>query len=345
MVEINLTRLKATQIYWNEAPDRVISRHADNSTVIITDQRIFNIYRSLLEPYDPIIFVPESEAAKTWETIVEVAERLTQDSYGRDVFLVGFGGGSVSDFTGFLASIYKRGVRFGLIPTTLLAQVDASLGGKNGINLKNYKNMLGCFKNPDFLLINADLSFTQEPSQWIDGFAEIIKHALIGDLDFLNWLEDNRESLLSKNPDMIQECVRRAAEIKLHIVEEDPFDHGVRKKLNFGHTLAHAIEKELKISHGKAVAIGMKYESQWSRRQGFLSAEETARIDRLLSDFKLLDHDKDISPNQWIPMMLRDKKAGREYIDVLMLHSLGKSEIHRFSHQEFVSLVESCADE
>ena len=234
--------------------------------------------RGIVEPWGcPVHWVEASEQQKTLATVERLVAELLALEAGRDTMLVGVGGGIVTDITGFTASVYKRGVPFGLVPTTLLAQVDAAVGGKNGVNFDRYKNMVGTFRQPAFVYIDTAFLETLPPRELRCGAAEMLKTFLLADP---RAYEEAVALFSGPTPGQVPDrLVRRAAEIKLSLVEEDPEDHGVRQLLNLGHTFGHAIEKcSTQYAHGEAVAIGIAMAARLACGQGLLPAETAKRI-------------------------------------------------------------------
>ena len=242
----------------------------------------------------------------------------------RSWFILGIGGGIVCDVAGFLASIYMRGVRFGFVPTTLLAQVDASVGGKNGVNLDGYKNMLGVFNQPEFVLCDPEYISSLEEEDLACGLAEVIKHAAIADLDLFSFLEVNQQAVLAREPQALQRLVLDSVRIKAGVVSQDEKESGLRRVLNFGHTLGHALEKVTGISHGRAVSQGMVAAAELSVRKGFLSAADCARLTALLSAYNL-PTELQTEPGYLIQALARDKKREGDDVHFVLLQELGQA--------------------
>lgn len=242
-------------------------------SVIIADD--FFRGRDLFEGC-PTLWVHACEEEKTFATVERLIGELLALEAGRDTMIIGVGGGITTDLAGFVASIYKRGVPFGLVPTTLLAQVDASIGGKNGVNFNGFKNMAGCFRQPEFVYIDTSLLATLPPRALRCGAAEMLKTFLIADA------ESYAEAVAvfsEKEPRVPERLVRRAGEIKARLVAEDPLDHGVRRLLNLGHTFGHAIEKcSSALQHGEAVAVGIVMAARMACEKGLLDEADAARI-------------------------------------------------------------------
>lgn len=290
---------------------------------IITDENVMLHYQHQLKPWR-VITVPAGEASKSLETIDDIVRQLIALDAGRDALIVGIGGGVVTDITGFVAGIYKRGVRCGFVPTTILAMVDAAIGGKNGVDIGEFKNMIGLIRQPEFLLYDYALLRTLPEEEWISGWAEVIKHACIHDAAMFALLEQHVLADFQQDKVLLQELVSRNALLKAGIVQLDEHEQGDRKLLNFGHTLAHAIENVYQLPHGHAVAIGMVFAAQLSERQtGFTS---TQRIITLLERYGLpvtLDYDRDHA----LRLMQADKKRAGSMIQYILLEAIGSAVI------------------
>lgn len=263
----------------------------------------------------PTIWIHACEGEKTLATAERIIGALIELEADRDTMLIGVGGGVTTDLAGFVASVYKRGVPFGLVPTTLLAQVDAAIGGKNGVNFDRFKNMVGCFRQPEFVYIDTGLLATLPPRALRCGAAEMLKTFLIADADsYAEAVEVFREP----QPQVPVRLVRRAAEIKSRLVAEDPLDRGVRRLLNLGHTFGHAIEKcTSDLQHGEAVAVGIVMAARLACEKGLL---DEATADRIRSDFASagLPVTSPVPEEQLRQAMRQDKKrSGTKEVFVL----------------------------
>lgn len=239
--------------------------------------------------------------------------------------------------TGYVASIYMRGIRFGFVPTTLLAMVDASIGGKNGIDVGLYKNMVGVIRQPAFILHDMIFLNTLPPSEWENGFAEIIKHACIKDAKMFKELERNNFLSYQKRKKAICELVQRNAILKTKVVQLDEFETGDRKLLNFGHSLGHALENQYELSHGQAIAIGMVYACHLSeQRAGFT---ETPRVVQLLEKYNLPTYAK-FNRKKAIEVLQKDKKKVRDEMSFVLLHKIGKGIIRKIPMAELKNSLE-----
>lgn len=305
--------------------DEVNNFYKDKKMFIITDKNVKNLYGNNFPPGE-IIEIGTGEEIKTVETASDIYEKLLYFEADRSCFITGIGGGIVCDITGFIASTYMRGISFGFIPTTLLAQVDASIGGKNGVNFKKYKNIIGLFKQPEFVVCNINFLKTLPLIELLCGFAEVIKHAAIKDLSYFEYLEENLDNILSLREIEIQKVISRSISIKTDIVNSDEIESCERKNLNFGHTFGHAIEKFSGLPHGQAVSAGMVFANNLSLSMGILPVKEAERFKNLLTRFNLpveLELNKEII----FDAIKRDKKRNSDTIDFVLLEKIGSSKI------------------
>ncbi|MGI6117925.1 MAG: 3-dehydroquinate synthase [Bilifractor sp.] len=233
--------------------------------------------------------IPAGEEHKNLSEIERIYEKLKKSRLDRKDMLVALGGGVVGDMTGFAAATYLRGIRFVQIPTTLLAEVDSSVGGKTGVDFDQYKNMVGAFYQPVLVYMNTDVLSTLSAVQFASGMAEVIKSALIRDASFLDWLEDNRTAVQNRDHEALARLIRCCCRIKAGVVEEDPKENGLRAILNFGHTIGHAVEKlsAFILPHGHSVAIGMNAALYLCEKRGRISHEDCERIRSLMNAYEL----------------------------------------------------------
>ena len=272
------------------------------------------------------IVLPDGEAHKDWQTLNAVFDTLIEKRCGRDTTLVALGGGVIGDLAGFAAATYQRGVSYIQVPTTLLSQVDSSVGGKTAINHPLGKNMIGAFHQPRLVLADMDTLKTLPGRELRSGLAEVIKHGLIRDAEFFAWLEENIERLLARDAEASAHAVRRSIEIKADIVAQDERESGLRRVLNFGHTFGHAIETGLGYGawlHGEAVAAGMVMATDLSRQLGYLSDADAIRIRSLLQRAGLPTAAKGIAPARMQQLMSVDKKVKEGRIHFVLLERLG----------------------
>lgn len=286
-------------------------------------------YQTLLEAADKTVAVcllPDGEQYKTLEVLGQIFDALMQARFNRDCTVIALGGGVVGDMAGFAAASFQRGVDFLQIPTTLLAQVDSSVGGKTGVNHPLGKNMIGAFKQPVAVVCDLATLDTLPPREFAAGVAEIIKYALIRDVPFLTWLEENMPRLVAREDAVVTEAVYRACQHKAEIVARDELEHGERALLNLGHTFGHAIETAQGYGtylHGEAVAIGMLMAADLSQRLGWLSAAEVQRIRRVLVAAQLPVDVPAMSPAEFLELMQHDKKVKAGQLRLILLQGLG----------------------
>jgi 3-dehydroquinate synthase len=294
-------------------------------SVVVTDQHIFDLHQDKFKGWDTIV-LDAGEKYKVQSTIDSIILQLVHIGADRQTTLIGVGGGVVTDIVGYAASVFMRGIPFGFVPTSLLAMVDASIGGKNGIDVGLYKNMVGTINQPSFVLYDASFLETLPEKEWRNGFAEIIKHACIKDAQLFVQLERSSLADYKANPGLLQDLIKRNVLIKTSVVQEDEFEKGERRLLNFGHTLAHAIETQYDLMHGEAVAIGMVFASRLS--QMHLKFEGHSRLLSLVEQYSLpatIDFDKD----KVFEVLKSDKKKESDFMNFVLLQELGKATIEK----------------
>lgn len=297
--------------------------------VIITDTNVRRHYQKDF-PSCEVIEIGNGEQVKNLDSVKKICLRLMDMEADRSSFIVGIGGGVVCDMAGFVASTYMRGIRFGFVSTTLLSQVDASVGGKNGVNLAGYKNMVGVFNQPEFVICDINLLKTLPEKELLSGFAEIVKHAAIGDPLLFSYLEQNYKKGLLLDTGVIKKLVSDSIVIKSSIINRDEREKGERRKLNFGHTFGHAIEKTIGISHGEAVSAGMVIASELSREMGYLAPKEAKKIESLLKKLKLPVRFQ-IDPESVLDALRKDKKRSGSAINFVLLRAIGRAVVEKVS--------------
>jgi len=300
--------------------------------VIITDVNVGHLY-PLESMASDVITIGTGEEIKTLDTVRDIYAHLVSSEADRSAFIVGIGGGIVCDITGFVASTFLRGVRFGFVATTLLAQVDASVGGKNGVNFKGYKNMVGLFHQPEFVICDPELLKTLPQKEIFCGLAEIVKHAAIADADLFEYLEKHAEDILALDRQAIQKLVRVSVRIKSSIVSRDETEKGERRLLNFGHTFGHAIEKVTGVAHGEAVSMGMVIASALSVKKSLLSAQEDQRLRVVLQNLKLPTR-LEAQPQKILDAITQDKKRAGDRIHFVLLNGIGGARVDQLGLQE-----------
>lgn len=274
------------------------------------------------------VILPDGESYKNWETLNLVFDALLKHRCERKTPLIALGGGVIGDLTGFAAAIYLRGVPFIQLPTTLLAQVDSSVGGKTGINHPLGKNMIGAFYQPQLVLADSSTLTTLPDRELRAGLAEVIKYGLIYDANFFDWLEQNITRLLARDADAINHAIRRSCEIKAEIVSLDERESGLRALLNLGHTFGHAIENAMGYGtwlHGEAVAAGTIMAANLSRRLRQISQQEVERIESLFRQAELPVRGPRIDPERYLESMQLDKKVEGGAIRFILLKRIGEA--------------------
>ncbi len=292
------------------------------------------------------IVVEDGETAKEWRTLDQVFDRLLAARCGRDSVIVALGGGVVGDLAGFAAAVYQRGIPFLQVPTTLLAQVDSSVGGKTAINHPRGKNMIGAFHQPLAVVTDIATLDSLPERELAAGLAEVIKHGLILDASFTEWLERNLEALRRRDHAALAYAVRKCCALKAEVVAKDERETGLRAILNFGHTFGHAIEAAAGYGrwlHGEAVAAGMVMASELSLREGLLSASQVARVRELVARAGLPVQGPPIAAQSLLEWMQVDKKASRGRMRFVLLPRIGAAEIRDdLDEQVILEAIRSC---
>lgn len=331
-------RDETCEIFLNRPLREISGLVNGRQAVIITDENVQSLHGARFPDW-PVIVTRSGEDHKTIDALNAIYARLIELEVDRSFFIIGIGGGIVCDMAGFAASTYMRGLPFGFVPTTLLAQADASIGGKNGVNFSGYKNMVGLFNQPRFVLHDFETLHTLPPAELACGFAEIIKHAAIADAGYFEYLLEHCSDLLALDSEALEHVVRRSIEIKSAIVEADEREQGLRRKLNFGHTFAHAFEKTTELTHGQAVAVGMLWAGGLSVKRHMLGKDALQALSALIDAFRLplqVDTDK----ASIVSAMRKDKKRDGESIHFVLLKDIGQAEIVEIPSSELEAIVD-----
>lgn len=313
-------------VYLGSAEELLPSLLADEHVVLVTDAAVRSHYPSLCDRY-PTILIGQGEANKTLATVETIHRSLLELGADRRSFLLAVGGGIVTDVAGFAAATYMRGIDFGFVSTTLLGQVDASVGGKNGVNVGGYKNMAGTFTQPRFVVCDPSMLATLPEREFRAGLAEVVKAAVIGDSVLFDRLEGVSFAELRSNTALLSEVVRAAIGVKATIVERDERESGERRLLNLGHTVAHAIEKcSSAMNHGEAVAVGMALVADFGVREGWLSLSDRNRMCALLSrlGFTL---ESPVAVDVLLTEMGKDKKSAGDHLHLVVPRAIGRCEV------------------
>jgi 3-dehydroquinate synthase len=306
-------------------------------TAVVTNETVAPLYADkVVKTLESIgqkvklIILPDGEAFKTWEVLQKIFDGLLENSADRKTTLLALGGGVIGDMTGFAAACYMRGIKFIQVPTTLLSQVDSSVGGKTGINHPLGKNMVGAFHQPQAVIADLDTLKTLPAEELAAGLAEVIKHGAIADAEFLSWIEKNQDALNKCDPAAMEHAVCRSCEIKSQVVAQDEKEGGIRAILNFGHTFGHAIEAGMGYGawlHGQAVGCGMVMAADLSVRVGLLSEAEASRLKKIIEALHLPTQPPKLGVDRFMELMSVDKKAEGGEVRYILLNGLGQAKI------------------
>ncbi|MEM5717362.1 3-dehydroquinate synthase [Proteus mirabilis] len=294
------------------------------------------------------VILPDGEQYKSLTVMNDVFTALLEKNHNRDTTLLALGGGVIGDLTGFAAASYQRGVRFIQVPTTLLSQVDSSVGGKTAVNHPLGKNMIGAFYQPASVVIDLDCLATLPPRELSSGLAEVIKYGIILDKDFFIWLENNIDKLIALEPKAMAYCIRRCCELKAQVVAADEKEtSGLRALLNLGHTYGHAIEAHMGYGvwlHGEAVAAGMVMAAKTAQDLGQFTQAETQRVIQLLKKANLpVNGPDEMQPEDYLPHMMRDKKVSAGKLHLVLPKGIGQSELRAdISREQVYKAITSC---
>ena len=316
--------------------EKLYRKHISSKRVaLITNEQIADLYLKeishTLSSFDlKTLVLPDGETEKNLNTVEKTVEFLSDNGLDRDSTVIAFGGGVVGDITGFVASSYMRGIKFLQVPTTLLAQVDSSVGGKTGVNIKQGKNLIGAFYQPTAVISDTRFLNTLETRRLSEGLAEVIKYGLIYDSVFFEWLRENTNKILDIDPETMIQLIERCCQIKAAVVSQDEKEGSIRAILNFGHTFGHAIESLTdysSFSHGEAVAIGMIMAANLSQYMGMVSSNDVENIRKSIDAFNLPTNKPNLDSNKFLEAMKRDKKSQDGEIRLILLESIGKAMI------------------
>ena len=308
----------------------------EKNSVIITDENVFRKHQKRFKNRKVIVLQP-GEEQKTQATVDSIIAQLIMMEADRKTTLIGVGGGVITDITGYTASVYMRGIKFGFVPTTLLSMVDASIGGKNGVDVGVYKNLVGTIRQPSFILHDLVFLNSLPQSEWINGFAEIIKHACIKDATMFRELETNSLKKYQDSKVLVCKLIQRNAILKTKVVQQDEFEKGDRKLLNFGHTLGHALENQYELAHGQAISIGMTYACNISKQiTGF---KETERVVSVLEKYGLPTYTK-FDKQKVFNVLRMDKKRERKEISYVLLEKIGKGVIKTILLEQLEKIIQ-----
>jgi 3-dehydroquinate synthase len=338
-MQLRINKAETTEVVFDFSLELFADLKLNFSKVVfVVDARVYKLHRSKFLPQWQIILVEANEDEKSWARAEAVIEKLAEYQLDKKGLLVGVGGGVITDLVGFVASIYMRGVAFAFVPTTLLAAVDAAIGGKNGVNMGLVKNLIGTITQPNYLLYDAAFFRTLPTDELANGFAEVIKYACILDADLFDLLSQHSLRDFESAPSLMLKLIKTSLQHKARVVEADPLDNGLRRILNFGHTMGHAIEKNYQLKHGFAVAIGMVFAAKLSEAYLGLPTAETQKIIDLLTRYQLPTH-LDWDKHQLLNLLAFDKKKDNQHLHFILLKQIGQAQITPIPMAELALLI------
>jgi 3-dehydroquinate synthase len=304
-------------------------------SIFLVDENVFAQHEKRFKGWKTIV-IKSGEENKNQTTVDSIIQQLIELNADRKTILIGVGGGVITDITGYVASVFMRGIKFGFVPTTILAMVDASIGGKNGIDVGVYKNMVGTINQPAFILHDLIFLNTLPETEWQNGFAEIIKHACIKDASMFKELEANSLKKYQLKKTLLCNLIQHNALLKTKVVIKDEFETGDRKLLNFGHTFGHAIENTYKLPHGYAVSIGMVVACMISEQ--YQNFKDTNRVVELIKKYGLPVHQA-FDAEKVLQVMQSDKKKVKDVMNYVLLKKIGKAVIEPIAISEIENII------
>jgi 3-dehydroquinate synthase len=331
-----------SEILVGENWQSVTSLLPENGVAIITDDNVRHLYGNRF-PKVPLFAVTPGEGSKKMDVVERLAKKLLEAGIDRTGFILAVGGGVVCDLAGFLASIYMRGIRCGYVSTSLLSQVDASTGGKNGVNLGGSKNMLGIIRQPEFVICDPAMLLSLPEEEYLSGLTELIKTAIIGDKNLFDLIERSHSEIMDRNCDLLTVLITKSVTFKASVVSEDEKETGLRRILNFGHTYGHAVEMQKSVKHGFAVASGMELATDFSFEKGLISTGERDRIINLLNRFGLIET-HNIPDDQIDQLILHDKKKTGTDIHFVFTEGIGKAIVKKVPAIEVIDFYKRFRD-
>ena len=327
-----------SRIYIGRADELLQQLLPAGRVIVISDSNLDRTHHEMITPFDHIL-IGQGEQAKSLATLDEIYRKLIEMGADRTSFILGIGGGIVTDVAGFVASTYMRGIKFGFVTTTLLGAVDASVGGKNGVNVGGFKNMVGTFSQPQFVVCDASLLATLPSREFRAGLAEVIKTAILGDAELFALLERTSFEALRKDAALLEEVITRCMKVKASVVAEDEREGGRRRILNLGHTIAHAIEKSSnKLNHGEAVAVGLYHITHSALAQGLISECDAGRISALIEQYGFVT-ESPAERKQLLKAIEGDKKRSGDSLHLIYPTAIGKVTDHVISFDKLGELL------
>lgn len=333
----NIGVTSSSSVYFGKTDALLKQLLPEGRVIVISDSNIDRTHHELLTRYEHIL-IGQGEQAKSLTTLDDIYRKLIDMGADRHTFILGIGGGIVTDVAGFAASTYMRGVKFGFVTTTLLGAVDASVGGKNGVNIGGFKNMVGTFSQPQFVVCDASLLATLPKREFRAGLAEVIKTAILGDAELFDILEQASFDILCSDATLLEEVITRCVRVKASVVAEDEREGGRRRILNLGHTIAHAIEKSSsKFSHGEAVAIGLYHITKSALAENMIAEKDAHRILSLVEQYGF-ETALPVDRNQLLKAVEGDKKRSGNSLHLIFPTAIGAVEDKVLSYNELSSV-------
>lgn len=318
--------------------EQINNYHTKEKIVILTDKTVFGLHKNKFEGY-VVITIDGTEKNKTQKTIDEIINQLLEKDIDKSYMLVGVGGGVVTDMAGYVASIFKRGIKLGLVPTTILGMTDAAIGGKNGVNVGIYKNMVGTTYRAQFILYDFSFLQTLPKAEWVNGFAEIIKHACIKDVAMFEELIKNNIDFYYDNKIATAILIEKNVALKTAVIVCDEHETGERYELNFGHTFGHAIENLYKMPHGSAISIGMIMAAKISEEVNNFESDMVQKLILLLKQYQLPTF-LEINKEQVFSLLKKDKKRAGDEINFVLLNTIGDAKVQKISFVQIADLLD-----
>lgn len=330
-----INKTESTEVFWLEDISVFYKNIAEkySNSVVLVDEECYNVYKKDFSTFENFIQIKNAELSKSFSEIEKLIYQINDFNLDKNSIIIGIGGGATSDIVGFLGSIFMRGISVGFIPTTLLSMVDASIGGKNGVNIANIKNAVGTIHQPDFIGLYPKFVQSLPRIEMANGCAEIIKYGAIFDKKLWDLLYENNLNQFIENQELQQKIIEICIKIKIGIISEDTFDKGIRRTLNFGHTFGHAIESLYRLSHGKAVAAGMMFSAFLSQKITRFSSKEYEMLREMLIKYELPSVIK-FEKDEVLERMMRDKKREKNEIQFILLSKIGKAKIEKIGKNE-----------
>ncbi len=324
--------------YFDSAFNHINSLYDPQKIIIVTEDHIFKLHQKKFESFN-VLLIEGKEKHKTQGTIDFIINKLLEFNIDKSWLIVGVGGGVITDMVGYVASIFKRGINLGLVPTTILGMTDAAIGGKNGINVGKYKNMVGTTYRPSFILFDYSFLDTLPKTEWVNGFAEIIKHACIKDEQMFNELEQNNIDFYIDNRSVTTLLIERNVAIKTAVVVADEFEKADRFQLNFGHTFGHAIENLYALPHGHAVSIGMVIATKISAEVNNFDTISIRRLKKMLELYEL-PTTQEMNKTEVLELLVKDKKRVGDTLNFVLLNKIGEGTVKKLSFDTIASLLD-----